>query len=187
MWHQMPPGGFRPTHCFRKLLAVSDDLGGDDAVLDDLLLVVDVVDEEVQRVDALLEAPLDPVPLGRRHDARDEIEGKDPLGAGAVAVDVERDPHVQERALGRLLPAQQLAVAASSRSAGPAPWRPRAARSRPRTSRRRRGRSDSARISWRALLSAREGGSLNRQECCRAYLRDAVLLPAGRTGVQSRN
>ena len=37
-------------------------------------------------------------------------KGKISLGAGAVAVHVERDPHVQEGALGRLLPAQQLAV-----------------------------------------------------------------------------
>ena len=88
----------------------ADDLGGDDAVLDDLLGVVDVVDEQVQRADPLLEAPLDPVPFGGRHDPGDEIEGKDPLGAGAVAVHVERDPHVQQRALGRLLAAQQLAV-----------------------------------------------------------------------------
>ena len=72
--------------------------------------MIDVVDEEVQRADALLEAPLDPVPFGRRHDPRDEIEGKDPLGAGAVAVHVERDSHVQECALGRLLPPQQLAI-----------------------------------------------------------------------------
>ena len=72
--------------------------------------MIDVVDEEVQRADPLLEALLDPVPFGRRHDPRDEIEGKDPLSAGDVAVHVERNSHMQEDALGRLLPPQQLAV-----------------------------------------------------------------------------
>ncbi len=72
--------------------------------------MIHVVDEEVQRADPLLEALLDPVPFGRRHDPRDEIEGKDALGAGAVAVHVERNSHMQEDALGRLLPPQELAV-----------------------------------------------------------------------------
>ena len=50
-------------HCFRKTLAELIDLGGNDAVLEDLLVVVDVVDEQVQRVDALLEAALDRSPI----------------------------------------------------------------------------------------------------------------------------
>ena len=50
------------------------------------------------------------VPFGGRDDPRDDVERNDPLGAGAVAVHVERDAQVQQRALGRLLPAQQLAV-----------------------------------------------------------------------------
>ena len=36
--------------------------------------------------------------------------GKDPLGAGRVAVDVEGDAQLQQQALGRLLAALQLAV-----------------------------------------------------------------------------
>ena len=72
--------------------------------------MIHVVDEEVQRADPLLEALFDPVPFGRRHDPRYEIEGKDALSAGDVAVDVERNSHMQEDALGRLLPPQELAV-----------------------------------------------------------------------------
>jgi hypothetical protein len=87
-----------------------DDRGGHDAVSHDLLAVIDVVDEQVQRADPLFEAKLDPCPFGGRHDPRNEVEGKNPLGAGAVAVDVEGDPHVQQRPLGRALAAQQLAV-----------------------------------------------------------------------------
>ena len=153
MWHQTPPGGFRPTHCFRKLLAVPTMLGGDDAVLDDLLVVVDVVDEQVQRADPLLEAALDPVPFGGRDDPRDDVERKDPLGAGAVAVDVERDPHVQQRALGRLLAAQQLAVRHRLDQLDQRPGgRSRLAAGLEHLVEETR-RSDSARISWCRLLA----------------------------------
>ena len=52
------------------LLAVGDgggdDFGGDGAVLENFLVVIDVVDEGVEGVDALLEAALDVVPFVRR-------------------------------------------------------------------------------------------------------------------------
>ena len=83
-------------------------------------------------------------PLGGRHDAGDQIEGEDPLRAGAVAVDVERDPHVQERALGGLLPAQQLALGHRLDQLHERTGRRPRLASRARTSHRRRGRSDNA-------------------------------------------
>ena len=72
--------------------------------------MVDVVDEVVERVDALLEAALDPVPFLGRHDARNQVEGEDAFGAGGVAVDVEGDAQLQQQALGGVLAAQQLPV-----------------------------------------------------------------------------
>ena len=72
--------------------------------------MVDVVDEEVQGVDALLEAAFDLVPLVGGNDARNEVEREDALGAGGVAVDVEGDAHLQQQPLGGVLVAQQLAV-----------------------------------------------------------------------------
>ena len=96
------------------LLAVGgrgeDHVGRNDAVLEDLLLVIDVVDERVEGVDALLQAALDVVPFGRRDDARHQVEGEDALGAGRVAVDVEGDAHLQQQALGGVLVAQQVAL-----------------------------------------------------------------------------
>jgi hypothetical protein len=96
------------------LLAEADgrfqNLGRHDAVLDDPLVVIHVVDEEIQRVDALLQAALDVAPLRCGDDTRNEIERKDALGAGAIAIDVERDPHVQQRAFGGPLPPEQLSV-----------------------------------------------------------------------------
>jgi hypothetical protein len=87
------------------------DLGGDDAVLEDLLIVVDVVDEFVQRMDALPESPFEPVPFLGANDARHEIERKRALGPGSVAVHVEGDPELHQDPLGRLLTPLELTVA----------------------------------------------------------------------------
>src|SRR5207253_3013632 len=47
----------------------SDDLFGNNPVLEDLLLVVDVVDELVEDVNALLQPAFNPVPFLSGHDA----------------------------------------------------------------------------------------------------------------------
>ena len=62
MWHQMPCGGFSPAQLLQQALARGDQPLGHDAVLDDLAFVVDVVDEQVERVDALLQPALDRAP-----------------------------------------------------------------------------------------------------------------------------
>ena len=73
-------------------------LPGDDPLADDLAPVVDVVDERVQRPQALGEAALDRLPLGRRDDPRHEVEREGALlVARAVGVgDRERDPLLAE-------------------------------------------------------------------------------------------
>ncbi len=86
-----------------------DQPPGHDAVADDLTLAVDVGDEAVQRLDALLHAVRDEVPLGGRDDPRDQIERERaipglPVGPGRV----EGDPALHEdrvAALGRGLQA----------------------------------------------------------------------------------
>ena len=60
-------------------------LGRDDARLQDLLAVVDVVEEAVQRRDPLAQPPLQLAPLVRRDDARDQVERDQPLGAASAA------------------------------------------------------------------------------------------------------
>ena len=87
-----------------------DDLFRDDLVLQDLLVVINVVDELVERVDALLEAALDPVPLLGADDARNQVEGENALRARRISVDVEGDAHLEEQALRRALAAQKLAL-----------------------------------------------------------------------------
>ena len=67
--------------------------------------MVDVVDEGVQRPHPLLEPRLEPRPLLRRDDARDDVEGDQPLGAFLLPVDREgdADPVEQGIRLGALL------------------------------------------------------------------------------------
>jgi len=76
-----------------------DDLGRDHAVLDDALLMIDVIEEEVQGGDALDQPRLDMLPLGRRDDAREGVEGEDSLRALFVAVDREGDALLEEQQL----------------------------------------------------------------------------------------
>src|ERR1035437_1389827 len=64
-----------------------NDLTRHDAVVEDLLLVVKVIDEQVQRVNALLETLFQPAPLDRRDNARHNVEREDLLHARLLAVD----------------------------------------------------------------------------------------------------
>jgi hypothetical protein len=73
-------------HLGAELRVVQDLLGRDDAGLDDFLVVVDVVQEAVERRDALHQALFHAGPLVGGNDARDEVERNEPLGAGAVLV-----------------------------------------------------------------------------------------------------
>ena len=68
-----------------------DQFGGDDPVLEDQTVVIDVVNEEVERADPLFEPALDPVPFGRSDQPGDRVERDDPLDPLIAAVDRERD------------------------------------------------------------------------------------------------
>ena len=70
--------------------------------------MVDVLEEQVERGDALGQPLFDRAPFGRGEDARHQVVGEDPLGALLLAVDREGDALVQERQLGRLLEIAQL-------------------------------------------------------------------------------
>src|SRR4051794_11233166 len=74
----------------------------DDAVLDDLLLVINVVQEKIQRDDALREATFEIFPFLGRNNARHEIERKNTLGAAGIAIDVERHALAKEREIHRM-------------------------------------------------------------------------------------
>jgi hypothetical protein len=72
--------------------------------------VIDIADEGVQCVDALLEAAFDALPFVGRDNARNQVEGEDAFRAGGIAVDVEGDAQLQQQAFGGVFVAQQLAV-----------------------------------------------------------------------------
>jgi hypothetical protein len=89
------------------VLATVDQLARDDAVVEDFGVGVDVAQEEIERGDALGEAALDAVPLLRRDEARQQVVGKDALGALVAAVDGEGDALGEKREVGGLLAALQ--------------------------------------------------------------------------------
>ena len=97
----MPRGTLTPIISRRKWRHERTSERGIRAVLEDPLRAVDVLQEQIQRDDALRQAALDAVPLRARQDARDEVEGEQPLGAEAVAVDGEGDALEQEREVGQ--------------------------------------------------------------------------------------
>src|SRR5262249_26780119 len=69
-------------------------------------------------MDALLEPTLDAFPFEVVDDPRHDIKRPHLLSACLVAVDVERDAHVQQRRVGRLLSALQLPLGKRHQPAG---------------------------------------------------------------------
>ncbi len=77
-------------------------------VLQDLPVVVDVVQEEVQRGNTLLHPRLEGAPLPGREHAGHHVEGQDAVDRGRLGVDREGDAEVEEVTLGRGGAAAQL-------------------------------------------------------------------------------
>lgn len=75
-------------------------LGGDDPGLDDALLVVEVGEEQVQRLDALDAAALDHAPFAHGDGAGDGVEGNQALGALLVPIEGEGDTGPVEQQVG---------------------------------------------------------------------------------------
>jgi hypothetical protein len=96
------------AHLAAVMAAAIDQLAGNDVVIEDPGVRIDVAQEKVERGDALGEAALDPVPLGGGDQARQKIVREDALGAFVAAVDGEGDALGEEREVGRLLAALQL-------------------------------------------------------------------------------
>jgi hypothetical protein len=85
-----------------KMFAGKDVVCGDDTVLDDLLLVINIVQEEVQGRNPLHQPALQEFPFLGRDDARHQIKGKNPLRPLRVAIDVEGDALAQEGQIDRM-------------------------------------------------------------------------------------
>ncbi|MNG98314.1 hypothetical protein D3C79_574520 [compost metagenome] len=86
----------------RQLVLVvgQDLLGRDDPGADDALVVVQVSQKQVQRLDPLNAAPLHHPPFTGGNTARNRIEGNQPLGALLVAIEGEGDAGAVEQQVG---------------------------------------------------------------------------------------
>ena len=91
-----------------KWRAPEEERARDLPFADDPLLVVDVVEEEVERAHPLDQPALEPVPLPAGDHPRNQVEREDPLDALVLAVDREADPLVHERQLDRVPPLLEL-------------------------------------------------------------------------------
>ena len=105
-------------HLAPEVARPEHELGGDLSVAQDPLAVVDVGDEEVERVDALDHAALDVIPLRPRDDPGDQVEREDPLEPLLLAVDGEADALIQERRVDGVPPRLELLDAQSGESLG---------------------------------------------------------------------
>ena len=97
-----PARDFDADHFAPEVRAGIDQRPRNLAVIENALLAIDVLQEKIQRHHALRQAAFDAVPFRVREDARDQIEGKQPFGALAVAVNGESDALNQERKVGEL-------------------------------------------------------------------------------------
>ena len=114
------------AHLAAVVPAAVDQLARHDAFGEDPALVVDVLQEQVDRRQALRQAAVERPPLRGGDDPRQQVERKDALGALLVAVDREGDALGQEGLVGLDL-AQRRARPARRRGARrrAAPyWRP---------------------------------------------------------------
>src|SRR6267154_3148184 len=72
------------------------------AVLNNFLLVINIVEEKIERGDALGQAPLEMLPLACRYDSWDEIERKNFLRPAGVPINIKGDALAQKCGINRL-------------------------------------------------------------------------------------
>ena len=111
MFAQTPYGGSAADAAVEKVRRGRDDVLGHDAVGDNPPIVVEVVDEMIERREPLHEAALDPRPFRGLDRARDHVERPRAVDVLTFGVDGERDAHFRDRALGVALTLGELAFA----------------------------------------------------------------------------
>src|SRR5207253_5655275 len=102
--------GFQSNTGFAKRLRRKNQIFRNDAIFEDFLVMINIVYKDVQRMDALPEAPLDRRPLIGWNNPRHDVERKDLFGTRVVAINIERDAHAEQSLFGRLLVPAQLCV-----------------------------------------------------------------------------
>src|SRR5215469_7984870 len=84
------------AHLTAKLFAAIDDLARNNAIGENAAFVVDVAQKKIQRGNALRKTAFDVIPLGARHDARQQIIWENSLRSLFAPVNGEGDSLVQE-------------------------------------------------------------------------------------------
>src|SRR5258708_39696608 len=92
------------------MLSTEHDLFRDDPLLDDALLVIQILEEKIQRLNPLNESALHLLPFPTRDDAWDQVEGEDSLGPLIIAVNGEGDALIEKGIRGQRLLAFDLAI-----------------------------------------------------------------------------
>src|SRR6267143_5567948 len=85
-------------------------MGGQDSIPDNFLVVVNIINEKVQRLNPLLEAEFNSLPFLGRDDSRNKIEWQSLFHAGALAVNIESNPHLHQRPIRGFLSSDQFSV-----------------------------------------------------------------------------
>src|SRR5262245_57975088 len=96
------------SHLAPIVPAAVDELRWDNAFGEDASLVVDVLEEQVDRGQPLSQAAFERIPLTTCQDPGQQVERENPLRALIVSIDGERNALCQERAVGFQLPLSQL-------------------------------------------------------------------------------
>src|SRR5262245_44270614 len=104
------PGRLQPNTRLPKRFRRKNQIRRNHTIFQDLLLVVNVVDEDVQGMNALAKTTIDDGPFIGSHDSGNDVEGKDTLRTFLIAINVKSDAHAEQGLLGRLLIEPQLSV-----------------------------------------------------------------------------
>ena len=75
-------------------------LGRHDASTHNILFVIDVVNEQIERLHALTQPLLQGLPFGSRDDARDDVKRNQPFSTRFAAIDREGDTNPAEHQIG---------------------------------------------------------------------------------------
>ena len=81
---------------FQQVLGSADHMLRNYAVFHNALLVIDIVDEEIERIDPLLQPALDLGPFCGLDDAGNDVKRPYSLCPRLVAVDIEGDTQLQQ-------------------------------------------------------------------------------------------
>ncbi len=82
----------QPPHGGPEVGVAEDQIGRNDTVPEDLLLVVEVVEQEVESGHPLDDPAFDMLPLRGGYYARDGVERQDAVDRAGVGIDGEGDP-----------------------------------------------------------------------------------------------